>query len=115
MAFEIENAYVRPRKIGSLLRNVHGVTDVRVRKSLRESRDVHVNFKYLGTDYIVWEPFGDNSRYWIGPDDENVRPSDKDIAPLAKAFRDYEPPFLVKVFGDLITLNFKSLFGFRSK
>ena len=111
LAFEIENVYVRPKKIGEIINTVEGVTDVDVRKSSRASKDVHVNFKYLGIEYIVWEPFGDNSRYWIGPQKEGGQSSDIDISPLAKAFRDYEPPFLVKVFGDLITLNFKSLFG----
>lgn len=111
LAFEIENVYVRPKKIGEILRAVEGVTDVKVGKPPGESRDVRVAFKYLGIDYIVWEPFGDNSRYWIGPEQEKEQPSDIDIAPLANAFREYEPPFLVKVFGDLITLNFKSLFG----
>ena len=111
LAFEIENVYVRPKKVGEILSAVDGVTGVTVGKSSRESRDVHVKFKYQGIEYIVWEPFGDNSRYWIGPEQENGQSSDIDIAPLAKAFREYEPPFLVKVFGDLITLNFKSLFS----
>jgi hypothetical protein len=111
LAFEIENVYVRPKKIGEVLSTVEGMTDVSVRKSSRASKDVHVNFKYLGIEYIVWEPFGDNSRYWIGPEKEDGQSSDIDISPLAKAFRDYEPPFLVKVFGDLITLNFKSIFS----
>lgn len=111
LAFEIENVYVRPKKIGEILSAIDGVTDVRVGKSSRESRDVHVTFKYLGIDYIVWEPFGDNSRYWIGPEQEDAQLSDTDITPLANVFRDYEPPLLIKVFGDLITLNFKSLFN----
>jgi len=72
---------------------------------------VRVSFNYLGTEYIVWEPYGDNSRYWIGPKQTDGQLLDIDIAPLANAFRDYDPPFLVKVFGDLITLNFKSLFS----
>lgn len=111
LAFEIEMVYVRPKKVGEILSAVDGVTDVRVRRPLGTTRDVHVAFKYLGIDYIVWEPFGDNSRYWIGPEQEKEQQSDIDITPIANAFRHYEPPFLVKVFGDLITLNFRSLFG----
>lgn len=111
LAFEVENVYIRPKKVGEILSAVEGVTDVIVRKSSRESRDVLVHFKYLGTEYIVWEPFGDNSRYWIGPEQAEGQSSDIDIVPLARAFHDYEPPFLIKVFGDLITLNFKSLFS----
>jgi len=111
LAFEIENVYVRPKKVGKILSTVEGVTDVRASKPLKEWRDVRVAFEYLGTEYIVWEPYNDSSRYWIGPEQESKQSLDIDIAPLAKAFSDYEPPFLVKVFGDLISLNFKSLFS----
>ena len=66
-AFEIENAYVGTGTIARLLAEVDGVTDVRARKLFRGSSEIHVEFKYLNHDYIVWEPYGDNSRYWIGP------------------------------------------------
>ncbi len=110
VAFEIENAYVRPKKTGEILSAVDGVTGVTVGSSSGESRDVRVTFTYLGIEYIVWEPYGDNSRYWIGPKQTDRELSDIDIAPLANAFRKYQPPFVIKVFADLITLNFKSLF-----
>lgn len=110
VAFEIENAYIRPKKVGEILSAVGGVTDVTVGKS-SESRDIRVAFNYLGIEYIVWEPYGDNSRYWIGPKQTDGILSDIDIAPLVAAFRDYEPPLLVKVLGGLFTLNCKSLFG----
>jgi hypothetical protein len=111
VAFEIENAYIRPKKVGEILSAVGGVTDVTVGKSSGESRDIRVAFNYLGIEYIVWEPYGDNSRYWIGPKQTDGNLSDIDITPLETAFRDYEPPLLVKVLGGLFTLNFKSLFG----
>ena len=28
---------------------------------------------FKGESFDVWEPFGDNSRYWIGPSDEPQR------------------------------------------
>jgi hypothetical protein len=28
---------------------------------------VHVRFSFKGNQFIVWEPFGDNSRLWIIP------------------------------------------------
>jgi hypothetical protein len=115
VAFEIENAYIRPKKVGEILSAVGGVTNVAVGKSSGESRDIRVAFNYLGIEYIVWEPYGDNSRYWIGPKQMDGNLSNIDITPLETAFRDYEPPFLVKIVGALITLNFKSLFGIRSR
>ena len=110
VAFEIENAYVRPKTVAEILTSVDGVTDMAVGKSSGESRDIRVTFNYLGIEYIVWEPYGDNSRYWIGPKQTDGQMLDTDIAPLANAFREYQPPFLVKVVGDLVTFNFKSLF-----
>lgn len=108
-AFEIDNAYIRPKKIVELLNGLEGVTEVYV-NSLRKSNDVRVGFKYLGIEFIVWEPFGDNSRYWIGMDNDAKREtSNIDISPLANTFRQYQPPYLRKLFGDLITLNFKSI------
>jgi hypothetical protein len=35
---------------------------------------VHIRFLYRGREYIVWEPFGDNSRWWIGPEQTSVEP-----------------------------------------
>jgi len=29
-------------------------------------------FKYQGHECVVWEPYGDSSRWWIGPDDKNA-------------------------------------------
>lgn len=105
-AFEIENAYIRPKKVARILERIDGVTDVQVSKFMA-SPDVRVEFKYSGYDFIVWEPFGDNSRYWIGPKEEG---ESIDIASIERVFKDYRPPLVAKIFGDLITLNFKSLF-----
>lgn len=106
-AFEIENAYIRPGKIAKLLASVNGVRNVRTGRNLSSSES-RVEFEFLGNEFIVWEPFGDSSRYWIGPKQEQQT---SDISVLEKVFKDYKPPLLVKIFGDLITLNFKSLFG----
>ena len=110
VAFEIENAYVRPSKVREILSTVDGVQSVAVGNPSGESRDIRVTFDYEGIEFIVWEPYGDNSRYWIGPKQTEGQLSDIDITPLAEAFREYQPPFLIKVLADLVTLNIKSLF-----
>jgi hypothetical protein len=51
------------------LRTVPRVSDVRPRRWWRGSSDVHIRFRYEGSECIVWEPYGDNSRWWIGPDE----------------------------------------------
>lgn len=107
-AFEIDNAYVSIRTISSILSAVDGVSSVRRRRSFSSPSDIHIRFQFKGKEHVVWEPYGDNSRYWIGPD-EKVEPTE--IGDLKTAFDNYRPPAIVKLIGDLITLNLKGLLG----
>src|SRR6187549_2684656 len=86
-AFEIENAYVDPGTIAGLLQAANGVTDVQARKLFGKSNDIHIEFKYLNRDYVVLEPYGDNSRYWIGPKNPEDRVGD--IANLENVLKQY--------------------------
>lgn len=70
-AFEID-APLFGWRLARRLRAAPGVSDVRPRKWWVGSPDVHIRFQYRGREYVVWEPYGDNSRWWIGPDDENA-------------------------------------------
>lgn len=70
-AFEV-SAQPAGRRLARVLRQIDGVTDVRLRRWWVGSPDVHVHFQYRGREYVVWEPFGDNSRWWIGPDDTDA-------------------------------------------
>ncbi len=108
-AFEIDNAYIRPKSIRKLLSNLKEVVEISLQSEHRASIDIKLSFKYCGIKYIVWEPYGDNSRYWIGPESEGEYP-DLDLQPLANVFLKYRPFFLAKIFGDILTLNFKSIF-----
>lgn len=107
-AFEVENAYIRPRKIAALLAPISGIEDVRLRKPFGASMDIHLRFRFRGCEYVVWEPYGDNSRYWIGPADE--KNTSIDATELQTAFERYTLPPSAKILGDLITLNFRALF-----
>jgi len=107
-AFEIENVYISIRKAATVLGSVDEVSDIRIRKLFsKDASDVHIKFKYLGKEYILMEPYGDSSEYWIGPDQDDEK---LDVSALEKAFKQYRPQAIVKIFGDLISLNFKSLF-----
>lgn len=110
--FQIENAYIGPAAIAELLARVEGVSEVNRRKTFGKSSDIHVTFQYLGRPYMVWEPFGDNSRYWIGPADmvsgtPEVAPlkHPEDIARLEDAFGCYRPPFHRAIIGNLVSLR----------
>ena len=109
-AFEIENAYVGRGTIARLLAEVEGVTDVYLRGRFGSSDDIRVEFKYLNRDYVVLEPYGDNSRYWIGPKDSTA--SADDIDNVENAFKHHRPPFHREIIGDILTLRlFKRLMG----
>jgi hypothetical protein len=110
--FQVENGYVGPATVAKLLARVDGVSDVRRRKMFAKSSDIHVEFQYLGRPYIVWEPFGDNSRYWIGPADMVAGAADvakleraEDIANLEDAFKRHQPPSYRTLLGDIVSLR----------
>jgi hypothetical protein len=107
-AFEIDNVYIGPRKIAKLLTSTDGVTKVKVRKPFDFGNENRLEFEYLGGNFVVWEPFGDNSRYWIGPKDAKERLPQ--IAAIERIFAKYKPPRLVKFIGDLISLSFREMF-----
>jgi len=112
-AFEVENAYIAPATAARLLAGVDGVTDVAPRRMFSKSNDVHVEFKYRGQPYIVWEPYGDNSRYWIGPKDEANDVGD--IGALEAVFKRYRPPLHRALLGDVLTLRFVTRFFGRER
>ena len=70
-AFEVD-AQLLGRRLARVLRQIEGVTDVRPRRWWIGSPDIRIRFRYRGREYVVWEPFGDNSRWWIGPDDDDA-------------------------------------------
>lgn len=102
-AFEVISVYIGPNAIVRLLATVDGVTDVRPRKLFGESPETHVQFKYRGEQYVVWEPYGDNSRYWIGPREPNDNVAEP--ADIEQAFKRYRSPLWRLVLGDILTLN----------
>jgi hypothetical protein len=87
------------------------VANVRLGSAIRgETSDVRVRFDYLGQPFIVWEPFADNSRYWIGPAD--MVQGEPEIAvvpntePLREVFERYDPHPIRAMIGSVLTLSF---------
>jgi len=110
--FEIDKIYIAPAALFRLLVTVEGVTEVRPRKIFLKPSDIRVEFRYLQRPYIVWEPFGDNSRFWIGPADmvSGAQPvpqldSPNDIFVLEDTFKRYRPPLHRAILGDVVTLR----------
>lgn len=82
--FEITSAWLTLRPLLKLLRNVPGVTDV----ERRWFNDDRVTFKFHGREAVVNEPWGDNSRYWVGLQNPDALP-EIDITPIHEAFKGY--------------------------
>ena len=82
--FEITSSWLTFRPLYKLLRSVSGVTDVR-RNWFKDDR---VLFKFHGKAAVVNEPWGDNSRYWVGLEDPDASP-EIDVVPIHEAFRRY--------------------------
>lgn len=100
LAFEITTELITMGGLRRLLRSIPGVTNVTLCGSSGENR---VMFEYLGEQCVVLEPFGDNSRYWIGsktPDNSSV-----DIRPIHDAFLAYCPPIWIVVLWALLIIT----------
>jgi hypothetical protein len=87
-AFEIENTFISLHRIAKLLRSSSNVSNVRVRTFFSFS-DIVIRFLYKKHEFVVWEPYGDNSRYWIGPEDDNYK--DYTLDQLQTIFQNYNP------------------------
>lgn len=107
IGFEIDNIYVSLGTMVRILKSVDGITEVKKRRLFSKWEDAHIWFKYLNHECVVVEPFGDSSRYWIGSMNSEER---FDISKVEDAFMQYQPPVIVRIFGDLVTLNFKQLY-----
>ena len=55
----------------------------------------------MNHDCIVWEPFGDNSRYWIGS--KTLKEATLDMSKVETALKQYRPPFIRKILGDILS------------
>ena len=67
-AFEIPASGLWTGSLARLLRRAPGVTNVRRVWGDMDRLSLEVN----GELFLVWEPWGDNSRYWVGPADTSL-------------------------------------------
>jgi hypothetical protein len=69
-AFEIEN--MGRRRLCEIVRSFPHVRLIREPKFLSDFREEEFcEFEVNGQEFRAWEPFGDNSRFWIGPEPPN--------------------------------------------
>jgi hypothetical protein len=66
-AFEI-NVLLGRRRLCKLVRSIPGTRIIKAPgfRSFFKGEDEFCEFEIHGQKFVAWEPFGDNSRYWIG-------------------------------------------------
>jgi hypothetical protein len=78
-AFEIPSSYfLSSAGVARFFSRCPGVHVERVRRLFELGNGVHAIFTLDGDRYLVWEPYGDNSRYWIGLEGEARLPQSLD-------------------------------------
>jgi len=80
-AFEVNNFLLSRRRVCAIVRKIPGVRVIHAPKLF--SRDEEFcEFEVDGQRFVVWEPWGDSSRFWIGP-------KSKQWCPEIKIVRDF--------------------------
>jgi hypothetical protein len=68
-AFEVANAGIGRRGAVAIVRTIPGVRIVRSPRPFSGFREEEFcEFEVNGRRFVIMEPFGDNSRYWVGPE-----------------------------------------------
>ena len=99
-AFEVNSAGLGRRGVCRVVGTIPGAQITRRPKFLSWFRDeVFCEFSIDGKTFIVLEPFGDNSRYWIGP--EPPEPTSQ-IVEIRGAFDRATVSSIGRVFGFLL-------------
>jgi hypothetical protein len=80
-AFELNNFFISRRRICAIVRQIPGVRIIRTVEPLSKE-DEFCEFEVDGCLFLVWEPWGDSNRFWIGP-------KSKEWAPQVKIVRDF--------------------------
>jgi len=107
-AVEVDMVYCGLRNLMRVIASSEGVSDVKVRPPFSGRGDMRATFRYHGDDFAVTEPFGDNSRYWIGPVNEGAS---RDVSAIERRLKEFHPSTLRRIIGGLITLDFAALIG----
>jgi hypothetical protein len=75
-AFEVDNFHLGRRGVCRVVSQIPGCVIVREPKRFRwsfEDDEEFCEFDLEGVRFVVWEPWGDNSRYWVGPKSDSQR------------------------------------------
>jgi len=95
-AFEVDNLRLERGELCDLVRTIPGATVVREPRFLSYWReDEFCEFEVNGQRFKAEEPFGDNSRYWIGPEPPRWCAQ---LESVRQAFAAYNPSLIPSAF-----------------
>jgi len=92
-AFEIELLLISASTVGRIMRTKLGATITPKSRKFYSNNDVRLGFVLQGAHFIVVEPFGDNSRYWVGPHSEGGARNPL-IDQVHESLKEYSPTFM---------------------
>ena len=88
-AFEVNNAGLGRKGVCRVVETIPGARITRRPRPLSWLREeVFCEFEVGGKTFVAWEPFGDNSRYWIGPEPTRWLPQTTSVREAFEAFRE---------------------------
>lgn len=108
-AVEVDMGYASVRMLARVIGATSGVSDMKVRRPFSGSGNVRASFRFQGADYVIMEPFGDSSEYWIGPAEEGGGAGD--MTAIARNIEGFKPSRYRQILGGLVNMDFKSLVG----
>ena len=103
-SFSFENAYVTLGITRNILMNNPEISNIKLFRWSLTSGDKRITFRFRDIDYVIYEPFGDNSDYFVEPVDSKL--GEVDLTDIQLLFEEYKPPILLKLVGDIISLKF---------
>ena len=102
LAFEIDCNLISIGKMVELLRADPIITDIRKRQLFSAEEELRLAFNINGVPFIIAEPFGDNSRFWVGPLGNLNADNEHLVKKIEKHFLDYQPPILRRILGKIL-------------
>ncbi|MDP2324320.1 MAG: hypothetical protein Q8N51_09860 [Gammaproteobacteria bacterium] len=102
VGFEIDNAYASSRELVRIVRGFEGVSAVVWVGSWLSKGDIRLRFSYRGEQFLVVEPYGDSSRYFIRQ--EHGKWGDNSES-LESEFKAHKIGPLRKFIGDILCLR----------
>jgi hypothetical protein len=91
-AFEIENAFISRESVVRVAISIPGTVITHRPRLLSWFREEQFcEFLLQGQLFVAWEPFGNNSRYWIGPEPPEWCPQ---VDTVRNAFLQFQPLLL---------------------